>query len=160
MIGLAITTAIVAFNVDILGINPPSLNGPGTVPIKILGNVSAVAFVVGLVIMLMRRLTAAAQAGGSSYFDWFFLYTILGTGVTGILTQFLRWSGSIDLTYMVYTVHLVFVMSLLLYLPFSKFAHIGYRTVAIAWSKSVGRNLKTAVQPNYVPPASAQTTAE
>lgn len=160
MIGLAITTAIVAFNVDILGINPPSLNGPGTIPIKILGNVSAVAFVIGLVIMLMRRLTAASQAGGSSYFDWFFLYTILGTGFTGILTQFLRWSGSIDLTYMVYTVHLVFVMSLLLYLPFSKFAHIGYRTVAIAWSKSVGRNLKTAVQPNYVPPASAQTTAE
>ncbi len=160
MIGLAITTAIVAFNVDILGINPPSLNGPGTVPIKILGNISAVAFVVGLIIMLMRRLTAASQAGGSSYFDWFFLCTILGAGVTGALTQFLRWSGAVNPTYMMYIIHLVFVMSLLLYLPFSKFAHLGYRTVAIAWSKSVGRNLKTAVQPNYVPPTSAETASE
>ena len=160
MIGLAVTTAIVAFNVDILGILPPSLNGPGTVPIKILGNVSAVAFIIGLAIMLMRRLTAPDQAGGSSYFDWFFIYTILGTGLTGLLTELFRWSGAINSTYVVYTIHLVFVMALLLYLPFSKFAHLGYRTVAIAWSKSVGRNLKTAVQPNYVPPASAEPVSE
>jgi quinone-modifying oxidoreductase subunit QmoC len=160
MIGLAVTTGIVAFNVDILGILPPSLNGPGTVPIKILGNVSAVAFIIGLGIMLMRRLTAPDQTGGSSYFDWFFIYTILGTGLTGLLTELFRWSGIIGGTYVVYTIHLIFVMALLLYLPFSKFAHIGYRTVAIAWSKSVGRNLKTTVQPNYVPPASAETAAE
>ncbi len=160
MIGLAITTAIVAFNVDILGILPPSLNGPGTVPIKILGNISAVSFIIGLSIMLMRRLTAPDQTGGSSYFDWFFIYTILGAGLTGLLTELFRWSGSINGTYIVYTIHLVFVMALLLYLPFSKFAHLGYRTVAIAWSKSVGRNLKTAVQPNYVPPTSAQTASE
>ncbi len=160
MIGLAVTTGIVAFNVDILGILPPSLNGPGTVPIKILGNVSAVAFIIGLGIMLMRRLTAPDQTGGSSYFDWFFIYTILGTGLTGLLTELFRWSGIIGGTYVVYTIHLIFVMTLLLYLPFSKFAHIGYRTVAIAWSKSVGRNLKTTVRPNYVPSASAETAAE
>ena len=160
MIGLAVTTGIVAFNVDILGILPPSLNGPGTVPIKILGNVSAVAFIIGLGIMLMRRLTAPDQTGGSSYFDWFFIYTILGTGLTGLLTELFRWSGIIGGTYVVYTIHLIFVMALLLYLPFSKFAHIGYRTVAIAWSKSVGRNLKTTVRPNYVPSASAETAAE
>ena len=128
--------------------------------IKILGNVSAVAFIIGLAIMLMRRLTAPDQAGGSSYFDWFFIYTILGTGLTGLLTELFRWSGAINSTYVVYAIHLVFVMALLLYLPFSKFAHLGYRTVAIAWSKSVGRNLKTAVQPNYVPPVSAEPVSE
>ncbi|MDD3471864.1 MAG: quinone-interacting membrane-bound oxidoreductase complex subunit QmoC [Syntrophaceae bacterium] len=160
MIGLAVTTAIVAFNVDILGILPPSLNGPGTVPIKILGNVSAVAFIIGLSIMLLRRLTVPDQAGGSSYFDWFFIYTILGTGVTGLLTELFRWVGLIDGTYIVYTIHLIFVMALLLYLPFSKFAHLGHRTVAIAWSKSVGRNLKTSIQPNYVPAASTESAAE
>jgi quinone-modifying oxidoreductase, subunit QmoC len=151
MIGLFVTTAIVAFNIDILHIDPPSRGGPGTLPIKVLGNVSAVAFVLGLAIMLVRRLTAPDQAGTSSYFDWFFLFTIFGTGATGLLTELARWSGSIGGTYILYTIHLMFVLALLLYLPFSKFAHLGYRTIAIAWAKSAGRNLKYPVQPNYIP---------
>lgn len=151
MIGLFVTTAIVAFNIDILHIAPPSQNGPGTLPIKILGNVSAVCFVLGLGIMLVRRLTAAEETGGSSYFDWFFLFVIFGTGLTGLLTELIRWTGSAAGAYLFYTVHLMFVLALLLYLPFSKFAHLGYRTLAITWSKSSGRNLKFPVRPNLAP---------
>ncbi len=160
MIGLLATTAIVAFNFDILGLKPPSLSGPGTVPIKILGNVSAIAFVVGLGIMLIRRLTNPDEAGNSSYFDWLFLLFIFGTGVTGLLTELVRWVGSAPGAYSLYTIHLMFVLALLFYLPFSKFAHLGYRTVAIAWSKSAGRNMKLGVEPNYVPPAPAAGEAE
>ena len=152
MIGLLITTAIVAFNIDILHIKPPSQNGPGVVPIKILGNISASAVVIGLGIMLIRRLTVPDQAGSSSYFDWFFLFVIFGTGLTGLLTELIRWGGSVPTAYFFYMIHLMFVLSLLLYIPFSKFAHIGYRTVAIAWGKSVGRNMTLPVVPNYVPP--------
>jgi quinone-modifying oxidoreductase subunit QmoC len=158
MIGLAITTAIVAFNFDILGLKPPSMNGPGAIPIKILGNVSAIAFVVGLGIMLVRRLTVPDQAGNSSYFDWLFLFFIFGTGVTGLLTELIRWAGSAAGAYTLYTIHLMFVLALLLYLPFSKFAHFGYRTVAIAWSKSAGRKIDLGVVPNYVPPANPAPT--
>ena len=160
MIGLFVTTAIVAFNIDILHIAPPSRGGPGTVPIKILGNVSAVAFVLGLAIMLVRRLTAPDQTGSSSYFDWFFLFTIFGAGATGLLTELARWSGSIGGAYILYTIHLMFVLSLFLYLPFSKFAHLGYRTIAIAWAKSAGRNLTLPVEPNYAPaPGAAEEGA-
>ncbi len=157
MIGLLITTAIVAFNVDILGLLPPSQNGPGTVPIKILGNVSAIAFVVGLGIMFLRRLQVPSQAGGSSYFDWFFLLIICATGVTGLLTELIRWGGGVGAAYVLYAIHLVFVLSLLLYLPFSKFAHLGYRTVAIAWAKSSGRNIMLPTKGKCVsaPPAEA-----
>ncbi len=160
MIGLAVTTAIVAFNVDILGLNPPSMNGPGTVPIKILGNLSAAAFVVGLGIMVVRRLTAPEQAGNSSYFDWFFLFVIFMTGLSGLLTELMRLGGIAGAAYTLYVIHLIFVLTLLLYLPFSKFAHLGYRTVAIVWAKSVGRNVKLAVQPNYVPAESEAKVAE
>jgi quinone-modifying oxidoreductase subunit QmoC len=161
MIGLLITTAIVAFIVDVpkylMGIElaPPSRGGPGTVPIKILGNLSAAAFLVGLLIMLVRRLTVPDQAGNSSYFDWFFLFVIFGTGLTGLLTELTRWAGSTPGAYILYMVHLMFVLALLLYIPFSKFAHLGYRTIAIAWGKSVGRNMTLQVVPNYVPPAPA-----
>lgn len=156
MLGLLLTTAIVAFNIDILHIAPPSQNGPGTVPIKILGNVSAIAFVLGLAIMLVRRLTVPEQAGGSSYFDWFFLFIICGTGITGLLTELIRYAGSPAGAYILYTIHLMFVLALLLYLPFSKFAHLGYRTVAITWAKATGRNVNLPVQPKFVPTPAAE----
>ncbi|MBM4325786.1 MAG: hypothetical protein FJ118_01370 [Deltaproteobacteria bacterium] len=156
MIGLFVTTAIVAFNIDILSLAPPSRGGPGTIPIKILGNVSAIAFVAGLAIMLVRRLGSPEQAGNSSYFDWFFLWIIFGTGLTGLITELSRWAGSVSGAYFFYMVHLMFVLALLLYLPFSKFAHLGYRTIAIAWGKSVGRKMTVPVVPNFAPPIRAE----
>lgn len=158
MIGLFITTAIVVFSFDVLHLAPPSQNGPGTIPIKILGNVSAIAFVIGLTIMVVRRLTAPEQAGNSSYFDWFFLLIIFGTGVTGLGAELVRWAGSAHGAYVLYAVHLGFVLALFLYLPFSKFAHLGYRTVAIAWGKAYGRNKTFAVEPNIAPaPGAAES---
>jgi quinone-modifying oxidoreductase, subunit QmoC len=156
MIGLFVTTGIVAFIIDILHLAPPSRGGPGTVPIKILGNISAAAFVLGLGIMLVRRLTASEETGGSSYFDWFFLFIIFGAGLTGLLTELARFGGAAAGAYLLYTVHLMFVLALLLYLPVSKFAHLGYRTVAIAWGKSVGREIKYPVVPNVTPTAGTE----
>ncbi len=157
MIGLLVTTAIVGFMIDILHLAPPSRNGPLTIPIKVLGNTAAVAFLIGLLIMLVRRLTNPDQAGNSSYFDWFFLFIIVVTGLTGVLTELARWGGFVAAPYALYTIHLMFVLALFLYLPFCKFAHIGYRTVAIVWGKSVGRDMTIPTEPNYVPPAPEPT---
>lgn len=151
MIGLFITTAIVAFMIDILHLAPPSRSGPLTVPIKILGNISAVVFLIGLAIMVIRRWTDPTNAGGSSYFDWLFLFILCGTGATGLLTELLRFSGSAGGTYSLYTIHLMFVLALLLYLPFSKFAHMGYRLVAIIWSYSAGRKRPLPVEAKFTP---------
>jgi len=160
MVGLFLTTTFVAFNMDILHIAPPSRSGPGTLPIKVLGNISAALFLLGLGIMLVRRLINPGETGNSSYFDWFFLLTIFGTGVTGVLTELIRLAGgSAPGAYIMFTVHLTFVLTLLLYLPFSKFAHIGYRTVAIAWAKSVGREINLSVQSNRDPSAAEAETA-
>jgi quinone-modifying oxidoreductase, subunit QmoC len=162
MVGLFVTTGIVAAMIDVphvlswLGLHvphlkPPSQYGTMWVPIKILGNVSALAFVVGLGIMVIRRWTDPVNTGGSSYFDWLFLFIICGTGLTGVLTQFVRMGGSAPGAYVLYTIHLMFVLALLLYLPFSKFAHMGYRLIAIVWSKAAGRKETLPVEPKYVP---------
>jgi quinone-modifying oxidoreductase subunit QmoC len=152
-IGLVITTAIVAFMIDILHLAPPSRYGPLWIPIKILGNAAALAFIIGLTIMVLRRMTSPEQAGATAYFDWFFLLIICGTGLTGVLTEIIRWAGSVQGAYFFYMIHLMFILALFLYLPFSKFAHLGYRTIAIAWGKSVGRDMTVPTEPNYVPPA-------
>lgn len=167
-LGLMLTTAIVAFNIDVLGHilhikpfqRPPSMGGPYTIPINILGNAAGIAFIIGLAIMIVRRLNVPDEAGGSSYFDWFFLFVIAGTGVTGFFTEWFRWAGSAGGAYVLYTIHLMFVLALFIYLPFSKFAHLGYRTAAIAWGKSVGRDMTVPTVGKYVPPEPAEEKQE
>jgi quinone-modifying oxidoreductase subunit QmoC len=170
MIGLLITTAIVAGIVDIphylLGGEegvPPSRGGPSAgaaLAIKIFGNLSAAAFIIGLLILVVRRLTKPDETGNSSYFDWFFLFFIFGAGITGLLTEIVRMAGAVDGAYILYMIHLMFVLGLFLYLPYSKFAHIGYRVIAIAWGKLAGRDMKLPTKENYVPPAPAAEEEE
>jgi quinone-modifying oxidoreductase subunit QmoC len=42
-------------------------------------------------------------------------------------------------TYAMYFIHLVFVFNLFAFLPFSKLAHLVYRTVAMAYNQYSGR---------------------
>lgn len=115
-------------------------------PVKILGNAGAIAFFVGLCILIYTRATDAAKAGKSNYQDWLFLAVMIGLAATGILTQSVRLTGQAAESYgligaacVIYFVHLVLVWFLIAYLPFSKFAHLAYRFVAIIHSKYIGR---------------------
>jgi len=51
-----------------------------------------------------------------------------------------RLAGIAGLAYPVYFIHLVFVFSLFLYLPYSKLSHIFYRAAAICFVKYSGRD--------------------
>ena len=100
--------------------------------LKILANVCAAGVLTGAVILIRERTVNQARRAASIYFDWLFLGTLTSVVFTGILLQFFRLAQVAYLMYPVYFVHLVLTLALLLYAPYSKFAHLAYRTVAMA----------------------------
>ena len=125
-----------------MGMNFPELTPlplPLYHPVKILGNLGAISFAAGLGLMVYHRATDKDKAGISNYYDVIFLAVMCGLAVTGILTEVIRLAGLGALAYSMYFVHLVLVFFLIAYLPYSKFAHIVYRTVAILHLKHTKR---------------------
>jgi quinone-modifying oxidoreductase subunit QmoC len=98
--------------------------------VKILGNVSGAAVIIAAIVFLWRRIADAGRAGKSAYSDWLFL-SILGlTTLTGFFSQWLR-LADLRAAYPMYFIHLLFVFFLLVYIPYSKFAHLIYRGLAM-----------------------------
>ena len=103
-------------------------------PLKILANASALVILAGSLILLRERIghTEDNEKSRSTYFDWFFLLTLTGVALTGIVSEIMRLAQFGLLMYSIYYVHLVLIFALFLYAPYSKFAHLAYRTVALA----------------------------
>jgi quinone-modifying oxidoreductase subunit QmoC len=108
-------------------------------PMKILGNVSAVALLFGITLVTKNRLDNAEKAGGGSYFDWLFIAVIYSIVLTGILSELLRLADIAPAAYPVYIVHLTSVFFLFAYAPFSKMAHMVYRTTAMVFARNAER---------------------
>jgi len=105
-------------------------------PVKILANVSAIALLVGAMWMISNRLKDRGDnVGKGSYFDWSLILLVLGLVVTGGGSELTRLAHLPNVAYPMYFAHLVFVFCLFAYLPFSKLAHLVYRTLAMAYSR-------------------------
>jgi len=55
--------------------------------------------------------------------------------LTGIGAELLRLIGVASIGYVTYYLHLVSVMMLFLYMPYTKFAHLVYRTFAMTFER-------------------------
>ncbi|MBW1865252.1 MAG: quinone-interacting membrane-bound oxidoreductase complex subunit QmoC [Deltaproteobacteria bacterium] len=133
-IGLFIVTSI--FFVSLYGIQ---IHGPYSQmnPVKWLGNVSGVALIIGSLLMIRSRLSKKDQV--SAYKDWWLVGWALTLGLTGMLAQVTRLMGMGGLSYTIYYIHLMFVWSLFFFIPYSKLAHLVYRTAAMAYNEYIGR---------------------
>jgi quinone-modifying oxidoreductase subunit QmoC len=137
-IGLFIVTCWSLLKNDVLGLIWPSLHAPLplTDPFKLLANVSAIALLFGIVVLWQNRKKAEAELDTqATFYDWFLIWEITAVGVTGLSAELLRWAGMPTLGYLVYFFHLVAVMMLFLYLPYTKLAHLLYRTTAYTFEK-------------------------
>lgn len=127
-LGLVATTTAVGIGIYAFGYLTP---WPLWHPVKILGNLSGLAVVAAAVVFAYRRIADRGKAGKSAYSDWLFLSVLLLTTLTGFLCETLRLLAAPRLAYPAYVVHLALVFFLLVYIPYSKFAHLVYRTVAM-----------------------------
>jgi quinone-modifying oxidoreductase subunit QmoC len=100
--------------------------------LKIGAHVAMVALLAGLFIILMDRLRNPAKRAATTYFDWFFLSLLISVVLTGMLSEGLRLAGMDPAMFVAYFIHLTLIFMLFAYTPYSKFAHIVYRTVAYA----------------------------
>lgn len=108
-------------------------------PWKILANVGGVAILAGLLMMIWDRLYFGHLAGTSSYFDWFLVWALFLVVASGFATEVLHYLRMGPHRHAAYFCHLVLVFGLLVYLPYSKLAHLLYRTTAMVFAERYGR---------------------
>ncbi len=111
-------------------------------PIKILGNVSGIAIVIGCGVVTVKRLKTKSNLGTNTYSDWLLIIFLFLVAFTGLLTQSLRLLEIPFLAYNIYFVHMVFIFFLLWYAPYSKLAHMFYRTLALVYLRQNKREKK------------------
>jgi quinone-modifying oxidoreductase, subunit QmoC len=108
-------------------------------PFKVLGNVAGIMLLLGLSIMIFNRLTNKEEFGNTNYVDWLFLISLLMLTISGGVVELARFQNWYY-AYHLYFVHLVCVWFVIIYLPYSKFGHLLYRTVAMTYAEAVERN--------------------
>jgi quinone-modifying oxidoreductase subunit QmoC len=89
--------------------------------------------------MIWDRLYFGHLAGTSSYFDWFLVWTLFLVVASGFATELLHYLRMGPHRHAAYFAHLVLVFALLVYLPYSKLAHLLYRTTAMVFAERYGR---------------------
>jgi len=109
-----------------------------TNPFKIIGNIASVMLLAGLGIFILDRLLNKKTVGNSSYSDWLLLVSMFLLTISGVVVQLARFENW-ELAYHFYFFHLVCVWFVIIYLPYTKFAHMLYRLIALGFAGSVGR---------------------
>jgi quinone-modifying oxidoreductase subunit QmoC len=128
--GAAITSGFIIVVLYIPPFQEP-LPLPLTHWIKLLGNLSAVALVIGGAWLWVNRSQDGEQAGTSTAFDKFFLDVVLLVIFTGCLVETARFVLAPQIASWLYVLHLGVVLCLFITFPYSKFAHLLYRTLAM-----------------------------
>jgi nitrate reductase gamma subunit len=97
-----------------------------------IGSVSGAATLFGLGYYVYLRLARRSEYSKHSHqTDWVFLILLVLSVMSGYVMVAFRFMHMPPAAYWSFAFHLVFVFNLLVSLPFTKFAHIVYRPVAL-----------------------------
>jgi quinone-modifying oxidoreductase subunit QmoC len=108
-------------------------------PLKWLALLGTGLLLFGIYQIYLARQENAEKAGYGTYYDWQLIYLIAAVGITGALSWFFRLLGSPTLAYPTYFTHLVTIFCLFFYAPYTKIAHLVYRTTAMLYARMADR---------------------
>ncbi|MBW2276923.1 MAG: quinone-interacting membrane-bound oxidoreductase complex subunit QmoC [Deltaproteobacteria bacterium] len=138
-IGAAITTALIVVAMYGWVAEPIPLPLPLSHWMKWIGNISAALLVLGGLILLVNRMRGGNSVGTSTAYDNFFLFVAVMVGFTGIATALARLYTEPATAIWIYVAHLTFILTLFITFPYSKFAHIVYRTLAMVHDRMASK---------------------
>ena len=143
-VGLFIVTNIGFIGIyggPLLGIDTSFLAPPYSFgnPIKLFALVVGISLLVGIILVITNRLKTKAAESTITYLDWSLIIAVLLTAATGLLTWLGRVANAGTIAYVIYFVHLASVFYIIAYLPYSKLAHLVYRTVAMGYAAHIDR---------------------
>jgi len=102
-------------------------------PMRLLGTIAGLLLMYGTSVALIRRLKKQDESTTHSHHsDWTFLILMWLVGFTGFLLEIAVYALlPVAFGYILLIVHVALAMDVLILLPFSKFAHAYYRSVAL-----------------------------
>jgi len=116
-------------------------------PFKMLANVGGAALLIGCLLMIFQRFKDNSEVGAGSYYDWALLFMLLLAVLTGFITEALHFLRLEPHRHVAYFTHLVFVFAVLMYMPYSKLAHLFYRGTAMVFAEHTGRTVGVSPAP-------------
>ncbi|MCB2175432.1 MAG: 4Fe-4S dicluster domain-containing protein [Actinomycetales bacterium] len=124
---------LIDYGLELLGIKETGTPIPIWYPSRALGTVGGLMLMYGVTVFMLGRwkkwTTAQAESKGS---DWLLLTLLWLTGFTGFVIEVALYVTTPPVWgYWFFLVHVAIAMELLLMLPFTKFAHVMYRPVAL-----------------------------
>jgi nitrate reductase gamma subunit len=115
---------------------------------RILGFYATIMLITGTVYFLIRRIRKDKEKSKYSHStDWTFIILLLLTTLTGIAIFFSRINNAPLIGFYMYLIHLmVAIPMLVIEVPFSKWAHLAYRPVAIYFHRIKAKTLQLQQQ--------------
>lgn len=105
-------------------------------PVRLLGIVSGALLLYGTSVLILRRVRKADRyTSRSTFMDWGFLVLLFLAGLGGFLADLAQYANLPLWAYGFMLFHLVVVFDLLILIPFTKFAHVVYRPMALWLSR-------------------------
>lgn len=146
-LGLFFATAL-NYLLEIIGVKATGAFVPLWYPTRLVGTLSGLLFLYGVSALLYRRWRPVDKAHRFSHpSDWIFLALLWLCGASGFIIEIaLYWPGAPQWGYWMFIFHVAVSITLLLLLPFTKFAHAIYRTLALYLHV-----LKPAAEPETTP---------
>lgn len=102
-------------------------------PVHIFGYLASIGLLIGTIYFINNRLikTKYVQYKKSHSTDWVFVVLLFLIVLTGIAQHILHRTGLYEYANIIYVIHLMCVVPWLLRMPFSKWAHLVYRPLAM-----------------------------